>query len=388
MIKAENGIGGDVASFDGSSQAAPGGRTSNTPAELTRREHVGAVEPSAAALDVFVTAGTDHHPFDRLMDMVVAWAAARRAAGRPVSVFFQYGTSRPPEGHESAAYLGYGEMLSKTRSAVAIVSHGGPATIIDARAAGRVPIVVPRRQELGEHVDNHQVRFTTLLDERGEAFLARDPHHLHELLDASLADPVCQSMDASAAEKLRASTARIAALIEAALSEGVRPRRRRLGKRFLRPAGKRRQVLLACSTGGHLAQLMALKQWWSQHDPIWVTFNKVDARSLLAGQGTLWAHHPTTRNIPNLLRNFVLAWRILRRKRFDVIISNGAGVAVPFFWLSRLFGIVTVYVEVYDRIDLPTLTGRLCEPVTDLFLLQWPEQEAQYRRGIVVGKLL
>ena len=196
------------------------------------------------------------------------------------------------------------------------------------------------------------------------------------------------SLDASAAEELRASTTRIAALIEAALSEGVRPRRSRLGKRFLRPAGKRRKVLLACSTGGHLAQLMALKQWWSQHDPIWVTFDKVDARSLLAGQEALWAHHPTTRNIPNLLRNFVLAWRVLRRQRFDVIISNGAGVAVPFFWLSRLFGIVTVYVEVYDRIDLPTLTGRLCAPVTDLFLLQWPEQQAQYRRGIVVGKIL
>ena len=377
-----------MASFDGSAQAAPGGcccRTATTPAEPAHREP-GAFAP--AALDVFVTAGTDHHPFDRLVDMVEAWARARRAAGRPVSVFFQYGTSRPPEGHESAPYLDYGEMRSKMRSAATIVSHGGPASIMDARAAGRVPVVVPRRQELGEHVDNHQVRFTTLLDARGEVFLARDAHHLHELLNSALADPVRLSLDASAAEELRASTTRIAALIEAALSEGVRPRRSRLGKRFLRPAGKRRKVLLACSTGGHLAQLMALKQWWSQHDPIWVTFDKVDARSLLAGQEVLWAHHPTTRNIPNLLRNFVLAWRVLRRQRFDVIISNGAGVAVPFFWLSRLFGIVTVYVEVYDRIDLPTLTGRLCAPATDLFLLQWPEQQAQYRRGIVVGKIL
>ena len=196
-------------------------------------------------------------------------------------------------------------------------------------------------------------------------------------------------MNASAAEQLRASTARIAELIEAAVSEGVRPRRRRLGKRFRRPAGKRRKVLLACSTGGHLAQLAAPQSnGGASTTPIWVTFDKVDARSLLAGQETVWAHHPTTRNIPNLLRNFVLAWRVLRRKRFDVIISNGAGVAVPFFWLSRLFGIVTVYIEVYDRIDLPTLTGRLCGPVTDLFLLQWPEQEAQYRRGIVVGKIL
>ncbi|MGH6916874.1 MAG: UDP-N-acetylglucosamine--LPS N-acetylglucosamine transferase [Geminicoccaceae bacterium] len=146
--------------------------------------------------------------------------------------------------------------------------------------------------------------------------------------------------------------------------------------------------MLTCSTGGHLAQLLRLNQWWSRHDTVWVTFDKVDARSLLTGQRTVWAHHPTTRNISNLHRNLALAWRVIRGERFDVIVSNGAGVAVPFFWLSRLFGIVTVYVEVYDRIDLATVTGRLCQPVTDLFLLQWPEQQSQYRRGIVVGKIL
>lgn len=361
----------------------------------------GRIAPASAALDlsvpskasgdapqVFVTAGTDHHPFDRLVEMVEAWASARRAAGRPVSVFFQYGTSRSPAGHQSADYLDYGEMLSRMRSAAAIVTHGGPATIMDARAAGRVPIVVPRRRELGEHVDNHQVSFATLLDQRGDVRLAGDADHLGELLERALANPAALAIEASAAEQLRVSTARIGELIEAALSEGARPHRRRLGKRFRRPARGRRRVLLACSTGGHLAQLLRLNQWWGQHDPVWATFDKVGARSLLAGQETVWAHHPTTRNIPNLLRNLALAWRVLRRERFDVIVSNGAGVAVPFFWLSRLFGIVTVYIEVYDRIQLPTLTGRLCQPVTDLFLLQWPEQQPQYRRGVVVGKLL
>jgi UDP-N-acetylglucosamine transferase subunit ALG13 len=344
--------------------------------------------PAGGAAEVFVTAGTDHHPFDRLVDMVEAWASARRAAGRPVNVFFQYGTSRPPAGHRSAPYLEYGDMLSRMRAAAAIVTHGGPATIMDARAAGRIPIVVPRRRELGEHVDNHQVRFAALLDERGEVCLSRDADHLGALLEGALADPARFAIREAAAEQLRESSARIGALIEAALSEGLRPHRRRLGQRFRRPAAERRKVLLACSTGGHLAQLLRLDHWWSRHDPVWVTFDKVDARSLLAGQKTVWAHHPTTRNIPNLARNLALAWRVLRRERFDVIVSDGAGVAVPFFWLSRLFGIVTVYIEVYDRIDLATVTGRLCQPVTDLFLLQWPEQRAQYPHGVVVGKLL
>ena len=378
MIEPEEQIGGTM-KRDGWRQMA---------SALTSLDRSAALEASAVAPDVFVTTGTDYHPFDRLVEMVEAWASARRAAGQPITVFFQYGTSRSPKGYESADYLDYGEMLSKMRSAKAIVSHGGPATIMDARAAGRVPIVVPRRQKLGEHVDDHQVRFTTLLDQRGEVCLAHDVHHLFALLDRALAEPVGFAVEASAAGQLRALTARIAELIEAAVSEGLRPRRRRLGRRFRRPAGERRKVLLACSNGGHLAQLLRLEQWWRRHDTLWVSFDKVDARSLLAGQETVWAYHPTTRNIPNLQRNLGLAWRILRRERFDVIVSTGAGVAVPFFWLSRLFGIVTVYIEVYDRIELATLTGRLCEPVTDLFLLQWPEQQSPYRHGIVVGKLL
>jgi beta-1,4-N-acetylglucosaminyltransferase len=47
-----------------------------------------------------------------------------------------------------------------------------------------------------------------------------------------------------------------------------------------------------------------------------------------------------------------------------------------------------VYVEVYDRIDSPTMTGRLCYPFSDLFLLQWEEQRGHYPKGKVIGSLL
>jgi UDP-N-acetylglucosamine transferase subunit ALG13 len=44
-----------------------------------------------------------------------------------------------------------------------VVCHGGPGTILEARAAGRVPIVVPRDPTFGEHVDDHQIRFVRWL---------------------------------------------------------------------------------------------------------------------------------------------------------------------------------------------------------------------------------
>jgi len=148
------------------------------------------------------------------------------------------------------------------------------------------------------------------------------------------------------------------------------------------------RILFTCSSGGHLLQLHQLEPWWSKHDRLWVTFEKPDSVSLLRGEPIVWAYHPTTRNIRNLVRNLGLAWKTLRSYRPHVVVSNGAGVAFPFFLLAKLLRIKTVYIEVYDRIDLRTLTGRLCYPFTDLFLLQWEEQKRLYPKGEVIGTLL
>lgn len=148
-----------------------------------------------------------------------------------------------------------------------------------------------------------------------------------------------------------------------------------------------RRVLFVSSSGGHLSQLLQLRSWWTHHERQWVTFDLPDARSKLEGEILIPAHHPTTRNIRNLLRNVPLAHKVVRDFRPDVIVSNGAGVAVPFFLVARLFGIPTVYLEVYDRIDSRTMTGRLCAPLASLFLVQWPEQQALYPSSVLVGPL-
>jgi len=148
------------------------------------------------------------------------------------------------------------------------------------------------------------------------------------------------------------------------------------------------RILLVSSSGGHLLQLHRLDGWWRKHERLWVTFDTADAVSMLEGEDAVWAFRPTTRNLRNFVRNTLLAWRVLRRFRPTIVVSTGAGVAVPFFVIARFRRIKTVYVEVYDRIDLPTLTGRLCYPFSDLFLLQWEEQQRFYPKGRLIGRLL
>ena len=148
-----------------------------------------------------------------------------------------------------------------------------------------------------------------------------------------------------------------------------------------------RNVLFVCSSGGHLAQLLELEFWWGDHNCHWVTFDLPDARSHLGKDGFTAAHYPTTRNLPNAVRNMLLARRVMKEFEPDVVVSNGAAVAVPFFLEAKRRRIPSVFVEVYDRIDSRTLTGRLVKPLSTSFLVQWPEQHELYAGSTLIGTL-
>ena len=132
-------------------------------------------------------------------------------------------------------------------------------------------------------------------------------------------------------------------------------------------------LLLVCSSGGHLQQLLALRDAWGEYSHVWVTFDKSDAQSLLEGERVVYAHWPTNRSLRNLVRNLFVARRVLRDVRPRVVLTTGAGVAVPFAWLGRLHGARVVYVESFTRIEKPSLTCRLVAPVADRVYAQWPE---------------
>jgi beta-1,4-N-acetylglucosaminyltransferase len=132
-------------------------------------------------------------------------------------------------------------------------------------------------------------------------------------------------------------------------------------------------ILLACSAGGHLFQLVLLAEAWRGMTRAWVTLDREDARSVLAGETVFYGHWPTSRNLPNLLRNLRLAGRLVRRLRPRAIVTTGAGIAVPFAWFGRLMGAKVIYVESLTRIDEPSLSCRLVRPVADRVYVQWPE---------------
>ena len=113
---------------------------------------------------IFVTVGTHEQPFDRLVKAVDGLKADGTIA-EPVFIQTGYCTYEP-EHCEWARFVPAPEMRARMEAADVVVTHGGPASFIEAMAVGKVPVVVPRRAEFGEHVNDHQVDFVREVAER------------------------------------------------------------------------------------------------------------------------------------------------------------------------------------------------------------------------------
>jgi UDP-N-acetylglucosamine transferase subunit ALG13 len=140
---------------------------------------------------VVVSTGTYHLPFDRLADWMGAWRPQV-----PARIVFQHGVGRPLAGAENHRMLAPDGLLDLYRAADAVVLQGGAGGVMDARAAGRIPLVVPRVPSLGEVVDDHQIRFATELGRQGVILLCDSQAALHETLDGVLAGRIPSRMSA------------------------------------------------------------------------------------------------------------------------------------------------------------------------------------------------
>ena len=148
---------------------------------------------------IFVTVGTSTQPFDRLVEGVAVLAETEE-------VVVQCGASAArPAGAECVTFVEYAELLEYMRRARAVVTHAGVGSIMASLSVGKRPFVVPRRRELGEAVDDHQLELATRLDQAGLVALVADPAALGGALAGAQSAPPSENGSANAlADDLRA----------------------------------------------------------------------------------------------------------------------------------------------------------------------------------------
>jgi len=148
------------------------------------------------------------------------------------------------------------------------------------------------------------------------------------------------------------------------------------------------KICLVCSSGGHFFEMQTLGPVWETRPHFWVTNRDEDTAFALRDENVVWAYQPTIRSLDNLIRNFRLAWKTLRRERPGLIISTGAGVSVPFIYAGRILGIRSIFLESMTRVSDLSLSARLVYPVVDRLLVQWPEASDRYRKAEYRGRIL
>ncbi len=119
--------------------------------------------------------------------------------------------------------------------------------------------------------------------------------------------------------------------------------------------------LLVASTGGHLTELVELAARLEPPsvDPLWVTFDGLQSRSMLEGRNVEYVPYIGQRDLGRSVATMAKAAKIIRRYKPDRIISTGAAVATSFLPLGPLFGAESHYIESAARFTEPSLTARL-----------------------------
>lgn len=114
---------------------------------------------------IFVTVGTHEQQFNRLLNKI------DNLKGKGIirdEVFIQSGFSTDfLKNCGSSKFLTYDEMNYYIEKANLVITHGGPASFLNVLIKGKPLIVVPRKVEFNEHVNNHQVTFLKMLNQRG-----------------------------------------------------------------------------------------------------------------------------------------------------------------------------------------------------------------------------
>jgi beta-1,4-N-acetylglucosaminyltransferase len=148
------------------------------------------------------------------------------------------------------------------------------------------------------------------------------------------------------------------------------------------------KIGLIFAQGGHCTQTLQLLDAFCGHDYFIATYHgplEDDLKKIATAYFTDLVETSYWR----MFRATLWAIKILAREHPDVIFSMGSEIAIPFFYLARIFGAKTIFIETWSRIENLSFTARMVYPVADVFLVQWPQllnlcgPKAKYKGSII-----
>lgn len=145
------------------------------------------------------------------------------------------------------------------------------------------------------------------------------------------------------------------------------------------------KVCIVSSCGGHLTEVRTLRSAYEHYPHFYVLNDRVVLPADMEGK-THFIRHSERDWL--FLVNLWEATRILLRERPNVILSTGAGPVVPFALVGKLLGVRSIFVETFNRVTEPSLSGRIMYRLADRFFYQWRSLQRFYPRATYGGPVV
>ncbi len=137
------------------------------------------------------------------------------------------------------------------------------------------------------------------------------------------------------------------------------------------------KIALPSSAGGHLTELMQIKNATRNYETFFITVKRKDTEELSAKEKVYFVED-TGRSPVGLVKNILQSAKIMLKEKPDVIITTGAGAAIPSSIIGKFLGAKLVYIESYCRAKSKSWSGNILYPLADVFLVQWESMVGKY----------
>ena len=155
----------------------------------------------------------------------------------------------------------------------------------------------------------------------------------------------------------------------------------------------KKKIILICSDGGHLAQILELEEWFTKYNYLLVTEISPSTLKLRDNYNIKYLKNRSkgkNRKLSfywNLFINFFISLKIIFSHFPKVIITTGSHTALPMFLIGKLLNIKLIWILSFARIKSKAASANIIYPLVDKFIVQWPDMVKHYKKAIYLGKI-
>lgn len=146
------------------------------------------------------------------------------------------------------------------------------------------------------------------------------------------------------------------------------------------------KICLACSSGGHLSEMKELKEVYGGYTHFFVTYRSADTIELAEKEKVHFLVNPRRHPILTIL-NILQSFKRFIKEKPDIVLTTGAGVALPMCYIAKLYRKKIIFIESFCRVEKPSLFGRLIYPIANLTIVQWEPLLEYYKRAEYGGPI-